>query len=75
MTQGRRSRRLTRFRKITSATTVAAPDAEPKTAPRVPVPGGYRCCATTLSEHITLGGTVVRTRRHQPACTTWSARY
>ncbi|WP_280697459.1 hypothetical protein [Kitasatospora sp. GP82] len=32
------------------------------------------CCEVTVTEHLTLGGTVVRTTWHRPYCPTWSAR-
>ncbi|MFE2727373.1 hypothetical protein [Kitasatospora sp. NPDC059327] len=33
-----------------------------------------RCCAVSTTEHRSLGGTIIRTHRHQRACPVWTAR-
>lgn len=75
MTQGRRSRRLSRLRQLSASLLPApAPPAAPDPEQRVPGPSGRVCCITTMTEHVTIGGTVVRTRWHEPHCVTWTAR-
>ncbi|WP_457029594.1 hypothetical protein [Kitasatospora sp. P5_F3] len=41
---------------------------------RLPRPGGSTCCITTMTEHVALNGTAIRTRWHEPHCATWTAR-
>ncbi|MGW6918629.1 hypothetical protein ACWGB8_33150 [Kitasatospora sp. NPDC054939] len=63
--QGRRNRRhRPRHREAPAHSGVPAPAVRP----------GSSCCRTSTTEHRTLGGTVVRTRWHHPACPLWTAR-
>ncbi|MFD5087345.1 hypothetical protein ACFWOG_32500 [Kitasatospora sp. NPDC058406] len=43
-------------------------------APAVPAASARPCCAIATTEHRSLGGTVIRTHRHQAACPVWTAR-
>ncbi|WP_407987022.1 hypothetical protein [Kitasatospora sp. CMC57] len=51
-----------------------AQPASPPADLQLPSPSGSVCCITTMTEHVTVDGTVVRTRWHEPHCVTWTAR-
>ncbi|MFJ8043733.1 hypothetical protein ACIRBX_24855 [Kitasatospora sp. NPDC096147] len=74
MTQGRRKRGLGRLKRTTIPGQGAADCVVEQPGVLVPTAAGPVCCMTTDTEHVTLGGTVVRTRWHEAGCATWSAR-
>ncbi|WP_405015998.1 hypothetical protein OHV05_01965 [Kitasatospora sp. NBC_00070] len=57
-----------------SGQTGAGPTPVRPAARRESTPVRARCCRTWSSEHRLLGGTVVRTRWHQPVCPHWAER-
>ncbi|WP_329492992.1 hypothetical protein [Kitasatospora herbaricolor] len=71
MTTPTRNRRR---RRRPAALAGTAPAAQARTQ-MPPAPARARgtggCCRTWTSEHLSLGGTVVRTTWHEPACRIW----
>ncbi|MGV9270620.1 hypothetical protein ACWDRR_38945 [Kitasatospora sp. NPDC003701] len=76
----RRRRRPGTPHRTPAATHTFAPSAAPAvpapSSPRGLAPAGAwaRCCAVSTTEHRSLGGTIIRTHRHHPACPVWTAR-